>query len=83
MAPGSRGDNARIAGPSATEITYIGAWIARVLGPKNPAIPAFINIGQRLEGIGESEELKAFTTAGFFGSVLVPSSAASNFASCP
>jgi hypothetical protein len=35
-------------------------------------IPAFINIGQRLEGVGESEELKAFTTAGFFGSEFGP-----------
>jgi hypothetical protein len=43
-----------------------------VLGPKNPAIPAFINIGQRLEGVGESEELKAFTTGGFFGSEFGP-----------
>ncbi len=39
---------------------------------RNPAIPAFINIGQRLEGVGESEELKAFTTAGFFGSEFGP-----------
>jgi hypothetical protein len=30
--------------------------------------PAFINIGQRLEGVGESEQLKALTTGGFFGS---------------
>ena len=43
-----------------------------MLGPKNPAIPPFINIGQRLEGVGESEELKAFTTAGFFGSEYGP-----------
>jgi hypothetical protein len=27
-------------------------------------MPAFVNIGQRLEGIGENEEIKAFTTAG-------------------
>ena len=26
---------------------------------------ALINIGQRMEGVGEKEELKAFTTAGF------------------
>ena len=38
----------------------------------NPAVPAFINIGQRLEGHGEVEELKAFTTAGFFGSEYGP-----------
>ena len=42
--------------------------MARVLGPLNPVMPPFINIGQRLEGVGEQEELKAFTTAGFFGS---------------
>jgi hypothetical protein len=46
--------------------------MARMLGPKNPVIPPFINIGQRLEGIGEQEELKAFTTAGFFGSEFGP-----------
>ena len=51
---------------------HLGAWIARVRGPNNPAIPAFINIGQRLEGVGESEELKAFTTGGFFGSEYGP-----------
>src|SRR5205807_986239 len=37
-----------------------------------PAIDAFLNIGQRLEGVGESEELKAFTTAGFLGSEYGP-----------
>jgi hypothetical protein len=46
--------------------------MAKVLGPRNPVMPAFINIGQRLEGVGESEELKAFTTAGFFGSEFGP-----------
>jgi hypothetical protein len=51
---------------------HIGAWMARVLGPRNPAIPAFINIGQKLEGHGESEELKAFTTGGFFGTEFGP-----------
>ena len=39
---------------------------------KNDVIPPFINIGQRLEGVGEKEELKAFTTAGFFGSEFGP-----------
>ena len=54
--------------PQTVACPHIGAWMAKVLGPRNPVIPAFINIGQRLEGIGEVEELKAFTTAGFFGS---------------
>jgi hypothetical protein len=58
--------------PQTVAAPHLGAWIARVLGPRNPAIPAFINIGQRLEGIGESEELKAFTTAGFLGSEYGP-----------
>jgi hypothetical protein len=58
--------------PQTVAAPHIGSWIAKVRGPNNPAIPAFINIGQRLEGIGESEELKAFTTAGFFGSEYGP-----------
>ena len=53
--------------PQTVAAPHIGAWMAKVLGQRNPAIPAFINIGQKLEGHGESEELKAFTTAGFFG----------------
>src|SRR5262245_55415720 len=53
--------------PQTVAAPHIGAWIARILGPRNPAIPAFINVGQQLEGHGESEEVKAFTTAGFLG----------------
>jgi hypothetical protein len=58
--------------PQTVAAPHIGAWMARVLGPVNPVIPAFINIGQRLEGHGESEEIKAFTTGGFFGSEYGP-----------
>jgi hypothetical protein len=58
--------------PQTVACPHIGAWMARVLGPRNPVIPPFINIGQRLEGVGEQEELKAFTTAGFFGSEYGP-----------
>ncbi|MEY3175995.1 MAG: hypothetical protein RLZZ436_3909 [Planctomycetota bacterium] len=58
--------------PQTVACPHIGSWIARLRGPLNPVIPAFINIGQRLEGVGESEELKAFTTAGFFGSEYGP-----------
>jgi hypothetical protein len=58
--------------PQTVACPHIGSWIARVRGPNNPAIPPFINIGQRLEGVGESEELKAFTTGGFFGSEYGP-----------
>ncbi len=58
--------------PQTVAAPHLGSWIARVRGPNNPVLPAFINIGQRLEGVGESEELKAFTTAGFFGSEFGP-----------
>ena len=58
--------------PQTVAAPHIGAWMARLLGPKNPVIPAFINIGQKLEGNGEQEELKAFTTAGFLGSEYGP-----------
>ena len=27
---------------------HLGAWMAKVLGPKNEIVPPFINIGQRL-----------------------------------
>ena len=52
--------------PQTVAAPHLGAWIARTLGPLDPAMPAFINIGQRLD-LGEAEELKAFTTAGFLG----------------
>jgi hypothetical protein len=58
--------------PQTVACPHIGAWMSRVLGPRNPVMPAFVNIGQRLEGIGENEEIKAFTTAGFFGSEFGP-----------
>ncbi|MEQ1827410.1 MAG: DUF1501 domain-containing protein [Pirellula sp.] len=58
--------------PQTVACPHIGAWMAKVLGPRNPVIPPFITVGQRLEGVGEVEELKAFTTAGFFGSEFGP-----------
>src|ERR1051325_11506943 len=50
---------------------HIGSVIARTLGPRNPAVPAFIDTGQRFD-LGEGEELKAFHTAGFLGSEYGP-----------
>ena len=58
--------------PQTVAAPHIGAWIAKVLGGRNEVMPPFINIGQRLEGFGESEEVKAFTTGGFFGSEFGP-----------
>ncbi|MFD1165177.1 DUF1501 domain-containing protein [Sphingobacterium daejeonense] len=57
--------------PQTVLAPHIGSWIAQELGPKNPVIPAFINIGQRMT-VGEAEELKAFHTAGFLGSEFGP-----------
>jgi uncharacterized protein (DUF1501 family) len=58
--------------PQTVAAPHIGSWMAKVLGSRNDVMPPFVNIGQRLEGVGESEELKAFTTAGFFGSEYAP-----------
>src|SRR5689334_15319188 len=57
--------------PQSVAAPHIGSVIARTLGPLNDAVPAFINIGQRFD-IGEGEEVKAFTTAGFLGSEYGP-----------
>ncbi|MFO0896485.1 MAG: DUF1501 domain-containing protein [Pirellulales bacterium] len=57
--------------PQTVAAPHIGAVISRTLGPRNPAVPAFIDIGQRFD-VGEGEELKAFHQAGFLGSEYGP-----------
>ena len=57
--------------PQSVTVPHIGAWIAKELGPLNPVIPAFIDIGQRFD-VGEGEELKAFHSAGFLGNEYGP-----------
>lgn len=57
--------------PQTVAAPHLGSWIAKELGPKNPVIPAFIDIGQRFT-LGEGEELKAFHTAGFLGNEFGP-----------
>src|ERR1039458_3359221 len=52
--------------PQTVAAPHIGSVIAPTLGPREPAMPAFIDIGQRID-LGEGEELKAFHTAGFLG----------------
>ncbi len=34
--------------PQTVAAPHIGAWVAKTLGPLNPDVPAFIDIGQRL-----------------------------------
>jgi uncharacterized protein (DUF1501 family) len=58
--------------PQTVAAPHMGAWMARVLGARNPVMPAFVDIGQRIEGNGEKEELKAFHTAGFLGGEFGP-----------
>ncbi len=58
--------------PQTVAAPHIGSVIARTLGPKNPDVPAFLDIGQNLEIGGESDSLKAFHTAGFLGSEYGP-----------
>lgn len=53
--------------PQSVAAPHMGAMISRTLGPRNPDIPAFIDIGQNLEIGGESDAVKAFHTAGFLG----------------
>jgi hypothetical protein len=58
--------------PQTVAAPHIGAWIAQAKGPQNPALPAFIDIGQRYDGNGEAEELKAFQTGGCLGAQYGP-----------
>jgi hypothetical protein len=53
--------------PQPMAMPHLGAVISKTLGPKNPDLPAFIAIGQTVEGAGEIGTLKAFHTAGFLG----------------
>ncbi len=58
--------------PQTVAAPHLGAVIAKTLGPRNPDVPAFIDIGQNIENGGESDGLKAFHTAGFLGSEYGP-----------
>jgi hypothetical protein len=53
--------------PQPIAMPHIGAVVSKTLGPKNPDMPAFVAIGQTVEGAGEIGTLKAFHTAGFLG----------------
>jgi Protein of unknown function (DUF1501) len=58
--------------PQSVAAPHMGAVISRTLGPRNPDIPAFIDIGQNLEIGAESDSVKAFHTAGFLGNEHAP-----------
>ena len=58
--------------PQTVAMPHIGAVIAKTLGPKNPNLPAFIDVGQNLEIGAESASVKAFHSAGFLGTEYGP-----------
>ena len=58
--------------PQSVAAPHLGAVLARTLGPRNPDLPGFIDIGQNLEIGAESDALKSFHTAGFLGSEYGP-----------
>ena len=47
-------------------LLHIGSWIAKELGPMNPVIPAFVDIGQRFLR-RRSRRVKGFSYRRFFG----------------
>jgi hypothetical protein len=57
--------------PQSVAAPHLGAWIAKELGPLNPVIPPFVNIGQRFT-LGEAEELKAGFLGSEYGPFLIP-----------
>jgi hypothetical protein len=54
--------------PQPMAMPHIGSVISRTLGPRTADMPAFVAIGQTVEGAGEIGTLKAFHTGGFLGS---------------
>ncbi len=58
--------------PQTVACPHLGSVMAKTLGPKNPDLPAFVDIGQNLEIGAESDAIKAFHTAGFLGSEYGP-----------
>ena len=58
--------------PQTVACPHIGAVIAKTLGPKNPDVPAFIDIAEPMRSGGEADVVKAFTTSGFLGTEYGP-----------
>ncbi len=54
--------------PQNVACPHIGAMIAKTLGPKNPDVPAFIDIAEPMRSAAETDVVKAFLTSGFLGS---------------
>ena len=66
--------------PLSVAAPHIGAAIARTLGPNNPDVPAFIDVGETFaEAEREASVIRSFLSAGFlgaeYGPLLVPHAA--------
>jgi hypothetical protein len=58
--------------PQTVAVPSIGAIVARTLGPRHADVPAYIDIGQRLDIPGSTAEIKASHSPGFLGSAYGP-----------
>ena len=58
--------------PQSVAVPHIGSLIARTRPPERPDIPAFVDIGQTIEGNPDAETLKVFHSSGFLGSEYAP-----------
>ena len=59
--------------PLTVAAPHIGSMMARTLGPRNPDLPAFIDIGETFaESKRETAGLRAFLTSGFLGAEYAP-----------
>jgi len=58
--------------PQSVAVPHMGSVIARTLGSRNPNAPAFVDVGQMIEGSGDNDGLRAFHTAGFLGTEYGP-----------
>jgi uncharacterized protein (DUF1501 family) len=57
--------------PQTVDVPHIGSMVAKTLGSRNPDVPAFVHIGQRLD-IDGAAEVQAFLTPGFLGGEYAP-----------
>lgn len=58
--------------PQSVAVPHIGSIIARTRPPDRADIPAFVDIGQPIEGNPDAETLKVFHSSGFLGSEYAP-----------
>ena len=62
--------------PSTVAAPYMGAVVSKLLGPLNPDIPAYIEIGRSEQTANVFLALQAFRTSGFlgseYGSLMIP-----------